>query len=283
MKKNNLFLAILLSFYVLIGTSCGGTSTSQSSETDSLTNQNVEIEDDIKKIAFEIVADSGTIELVKGEEGSPSASFKEEILVVTEVPSQTNLDTIQAILQRKQNYTGDAKQALAEKKKNYLKGYLEFNSEDIGMATGWEKNTTLEVIYNDNYFTTIAFYLDEYGGGAHGNFVRTYLILDLKNGKQISLSDVFDEKGLASLKDKLQDKALKFAKEQGASSLEDYGFFDPQIELTKNFTVTEKGLEFVYQQGEVAPHAMYPPSFLFEWNEIKDIMKADASVRSLIK
>ena len=151
------------------------------------------------------------------------------------------------------------------------------------MATGWEKNTTLEVIYNDNYFTTIAFYLDEYGGGAHGNFVRTYLILDLKNGKQISLSDVFDEKGLASLKDKLQDKALKFAKEQGASSLEDYGFFDPQIELTKNFTVTEKGLEFVYQQGEVAPHAMYPPSFLFEWNEIKDIMKADASVRSLIK
>jgi hypothetical protein len=290
MKKNIFSCTLLLSLCIFLS-SCGGNSDTQANEVDSVDteiNQNSHTDNEnddtgIKKITFEIFADSGTIELAKGEEGSPVASFREQTLVITEVPSQTNLEAIQSILQEKQNYSGDAKVALAKKKKEYFASYIDANSEEVmGMSADWEQNKSVEVVYNDNYFTTIGFYLDEYGGGAHGYSSISYMILDLKSSKQVLLSDIFDEQGLASLKSKLQDKALKLAQKEGATSLEDYGFFDAEIELTKTFMLTKKGLEFEYQQGEIAPRVMAPPSFLFEWNEIKDIIKSDSPVRSLI-
>lgn len=294
MKKNIFSSTLLLSLCIFLLSSCGKNSNAQTDEnkvdsTNTEITQNVETDNEndatgIKKIAFKIFADSGTIELAKGEEGSPMASFNSKILVITEAPSQTNLESIQSILQKKQEYSGDAKKALAKKKKEYLEDYIEMNSEEVmGMSADWEIEQNIDIVYNENYFTTIGFYSYEYGGGAHGSSSSSYVILDLKNSKQILLSDIFDEEGLASLKSKLQDKALKLAQKEGATSLEDYGFFDAEIELTKHFMLTKKGLEFEYQQGEITPHVMAPPTFLFEWNEIKGIVKADASVRSLIK
>lgn len=285
MKNNNLSLAVLFFLSTILFSACGKTSTSQAeeNETDSTLTQSLETKNSIKKIAFEIFADSGTIELAAGEEGSPSASFKEEILVVTEVPSQTNLEAIQSILRKKQNYSGDAKQALAKKKKEYLEGYVDANSEEvIGMSAEWDRDLSAQVIFNDNYFTTIAFYLDEYGGGAHSYSTASFVILDLKSSKQITLSDIFDEKGLVLLKQKMLDMALQIAKNNNASSLEEYDFFVDAIEPTENFTITETGIEFSYDRGEIRPYSSPAPSFFFKWNEIKDIIKTDASVRSLI-
>ncbi|WP_338814644.1 RsiV family protein [Bernardetia sp. Wsw4-3y2] len=287
MKKNNSLL-VFSCLAVFLFASCGGNTNAKAEENnvDSVTtqtNQNIETDNSIKKIAFEIFVDSGTIELAAGEEDSPSALFKEEILVVTEVPSQTNLEEIQAILQKKQNYSGDAKQALAKKKKEYLEGYVDANSEEvIGMSAEWDRDLSVQVIFNDDYFTTIGFYLDEYGGGAHSYSTASFVILDLKNSKQITLSDIFDEKGLALLKQKMLDRALEIAKNNNASSLEEYDFFVDAIEPTESFTITETGIEFSYDRGEIRPYSSPAPSFFFKWNEIKDIIKTDASVRSLI-
>ena len=242
-------LASFLCIYILLFSACGANSTSQtdSNETDSVTNQVLKAGDTgIKKITYEVFTDSGTVALPKIEPSMPDfgAFFKEQVLVVTEVPSQTNLEAIQAILQKKQNYSGDAKEAVAKKKKEYFDFYIDANLEGImGMSANWEQNKTISIVYNDNYFTTIAFYLDEYGGGAHSNFISSYLVLDLKNSKQLTLEDIFDESGIVSLREKLQNKALQLVKDEGANSLEEYGFFDAEIELTKNFIVTKKGLD----------------------------------------
>ncbi len=286
MKKNNFLLAFV--FAVCIFPSCGGNlhATTDKNNADSVTtqvNQDIETDKSVKKIAFEILVDSGTIELAAGEEGSPMASFKEEILVVTEVPSQTNLETIQAILQKKQEYSGDAKQALAQKKKKYLEGYVEMNSEEVmGMSAEWERDLSTQVIYNDNYFTTIGFYLDEYGGGARSYFSDSYLVLDLKNSKQITLSDIFDENGISQLTKKLTDKAKEMAQKEGSSSMEDYGFLVEEITPTERFIVTDKGIEFTYLRTEIVIGSMPSPSFFMSWVELKDIVKNDSPIRSLI-
>lgn len=286
MKKNNLIFAFYVSISALLFTSCGGTSDSKTDETktDSLVSQNVEFNEEIKKITFEIFADSGTIELAAGEEDSPGALFKEQILVVKEVPKVTNFEAIKAILEKYQDYTGDAKQALAKKKKEYLEGYVEMNSEEVmGMSADWERDLTVNVVYNDNYFTTIGFYLDEYGGGARSYYTEGYLILDLKNSKQIKLSDMFDENGVSKLTQKLTNKALETAKKEGYTSLDDAGFLVEKIEPTEKFLINGQGIEFTYNRADITVNSMPPPSFFLTWNEVEDIMKTDASVRSLIK
>lgn len=289
MKKNNLFLTLLFVSSVFLFSACGdGTSASQANEVDSVDviHQTLETENKetgIKKITFETFTDSGTIELAKGEEGSPMASFNSKILVVTEVPSQTNLEAIQAILQKKQEYSGDAKAALAKKKKEYFDAYIDDNSEEIiGMSADWERSLTVNVVYNDNYFTTIGFYLDEYAGGARSYYTDTYLILDLKNSKQITLSDIFDENGLSQLTEKLTDKAKEMAQKEEAASMEDYGFLVEEIKPTERFIITDKGIEFTYLRTEIVIGAMPVPTFFVSWSEIQDIMKPDASVRSLM-
>jgi hypothetical protein len=288
MKKNNFLLAFI--FTVCIFPSCGGNSNATTDENgaDSVTtqiNQDIETDTGIKKIAFEIFADSGRVDLPKIEASMPDfgASFKEEILVVTEVPSQTNLEAIQAILQKKQEYSGDAKQALAKKKKEYFEFYIDANSEEIvGISADWERALSTQVIYNDNYFTTIGFYLDEYGGGARSYFSDSYLVLDLKNSKQITLSDIFDEKGVSQLTQKLTTKAKEMAEKEGASSMEDYGFLVKEITPTERFIVTDKGIEFTYLRTEIVIGSMPSPSFFVSWMELKDIVKNDSPIRSLI-
>lgn len=288
MKKNNFLLAFICLVCIFLFPSCGKNAQVKADENnaDSVTtqiNQNIEADKSIKKIVFEIFADSGTIELAKGEEGSPMASFKEEILVITEVPIQTNLEAVQAILQKKQEYSGDAKQALAKKKKEYLEGYVEMNSEEVmGMSAEWERDLSIQVIYNDNYFTTIGFYLDEYGGGARSYFSDSYLVLDLKNSKQITLSDIFDENGVSQLTQKLTDKAKEMAQKEGASSMEDYGFLVEEVKPTERFIVTDRGIEFTYLRTEIVIGSMPSPAFFVNWSELGEVVKSDSPVRSLM-
>ncbi|WP_338768863.1 DUF3298 domain-containing protein [Bernardetia sp. ABR2-2B] len=292
MKKTIYSFTSFFCFCILLFSACGKNSASKTdiNDTDSLTHQAFEKNetDDtaIKKITYEIFTDSGTVDLPKIEPSMPDfgTSFKEQILVVTEVPSQTNLEAIQTILQKKQNYSGDAKEALVKKKKEYFDFYIDANSEEIiGMSADWEQNKTISVIYNDNYFTTIGFYLDEYGGGARSYYTDTYLTLDLKNSKQVTLSDIFDKNGISQLTQKLTVKAKEIVEKEGASSMEDYGFLVEKVEPTERFFFTDKGIEFSYLRTEITVGAMPPPTFLLTWNELKDIVKADASVRSLMK
>ncbi|WP_375563197.1 RsiV family protein [Bernardetia sp. OM2101] len=278
--------------FILLFSACGENSNSTSqtdiNNEDSVTNQALEINHTdaaIKKITYEIFTDSGTVDLPKIEPSMPDfgATFKEQLLVVTEVPSQTNLEAIQAILQKKQNYSGNPKEALAKKKKEYFDFYIDANSEEIiGMSADWEQNKTISVVYNDNYFTTIGFYLDEYGGGARSYFSDSYLVLDLKNSKQITLSDIFDENGVAQLTKKLTSQALEMAQKEGASSMKDYGFLVKEIKPTERFIITDKGIEFTYLRTEIVIGSMPSPSFFVSWSDLKDIVKNDSPVRSLM-
>jgi len=289
MKKNIFTFALFFSICTCLFSSCGKKSDAQANEneTDSLTtivDQKIETDTGIKKITFEILADSGGVQLVKGEKESPVASFASQILVVTEVPQQSNLDSIQAILQRQQKYEGDAKEALAKKKKEYFDFYIDANSDEVVVLSAeWYQHEQIQVLYNDNYFVSILFYGDEYGGGAGSYDYASYLVLDLKNNKKITLSDLFDEEGISKIQKGILNKALQYAKEQGSTSLEEHGYFMESLKPTEDFVITEKGIEFTYGRGEILPRVNIPPVFLFSWAELKDILKTDSSVRSLIK
>lgn len=244
------------------------------------------------KISFKILADSGYVSY-PNEENDEGASFKGLLFVVTGVPKESNLETIQTILKKQQSYSGDPKKALAKQKKEFLDSYLEFYKEDKGAEkeyeetkkyiTSWSTEPTINVLYNDNYFTTLSFISDYYGGGAHSDFHVSYLVLDLKSNKKLILRDIFDKNGLVILKQKILDKSLSIAKQQGKKTLKEAGFFEERIQPTENFIVSKSGIEFVYNRGEITLYEMPEPTYMFSWNELKDLIKVDSPLYSLIK
>jgi hypothetical protein len=277
MKKNIFSLASVLSLcaFLFLFSACGGTSTSQTSETDSLTNQSVETEtnDEVKKITYEILTET--------EQGDASqAKSQVQLLVITEVPAGSDLATLQSILQKQQKYTGDAKEFLAEIKQNYINSKT---SEEGIEEENWYTETRVEVIYNDNYITTIELFKEEYAGGAHGENEDLYCVLDLKNNRKMTLDMLFDTQGLTVLKQKLTDEALKLAKTEGYTTLEGLGYFSEEVTPTENFGVSEKGITFGYQKGELAPFMVPGVSFTVAWSELKDIIKSDSPVTFFVK
>lgn len=277
MQKNNFSFAVLFSIcaFMFLFSSCGGSV--QTTETISADSVQVETTG-TNKLTYEILTEIDN-------EDEAKAKFKVQLFVITEVPTGSDLATLQGILQKQQKYTGDAKEFLSEQKQNYIRSRpSEGEESEEGMEDeNAYSRTRVEVFYNDNYLTTIAFFQEEYAGGAHGENQDLYCVLDLKNNRKMTLDMIFDKKDMSSLQQKVTNEALKLAKTEGHTTLEEAGYFSEEIVPTENFGVTERGMEFVYQQGELTPPMIPAISFTVSWAELKDIIKADSPVTVFVK
>ncbi len=249
------------------------------------------VEDYSKSIDFKIVSIKDSVKLFKNRKETPQATFSDVILEVRQVPQGSNLAKIKELLKKHQSVQSEqnsqtARQTIENNKKTFFKEYLEVNQdqdEEYLYAANWVNQSSADIIFNDNYFATIAFSNYMYMGGAHGMFGQTYLVIDTKNGKELKLNDIFDKNALAILEKRMIKKAYAYTDYQNASSLQDAGYLVDKIEVTGNFSLTALGITFVYQPYEIAPYAAGMPSFLFTWDELKDLIEAESPVNSLLK
>ncbi|AFM04313.1 Protein of unknown function (DUF3298) [Bernardetia litoralis DSM 6794] len=249
------------------------------------------VEDYSKSIAFDFISIKDSIKLFKNKKVTPQATFSDVIVEIKQVPQGSNLSKIKELLKKYQSTENkgssqSAKQTIENHKKSFFKEYLDVNKdqdEDYLYAANWVNESSASVIFNDNYFATLSFSNYQYLGGAHGMYGENFLVIDIKNGKEIRLSDIFDKQSLATLEKKMIKKAYTYTGFEDAKSLQDAGYLVDKIEVTENFSLNAKGITFVYQPYEIAPYAAGMPEFLFTWEELKDLMKTDASVRSLMK
>lgn len=272
MQKNNFSFVVLFSIcaFLFLFSSCGGSVQT----TENISADSVQVETTgTNKLTYEILTEIDN-------EDEAKAKFKVQLLVITEVPTESDLATLQNILQKQQNYSGDAKEFLAKQKQDYIGSMI--LAEGTEVENGYIE-TRVEVIYNDNYITTIEFFKEEYAGGAHGESQDLYCVLDLKNNQKMTLDMIFDKKDMSLLQQKITNEALKLAKTEGYTTLQEAGYFSEEVTPTENFGVSEKGITFIYQRGDLAPFMMPPTSFTVAWSDIKDILKVDASIHSLIK
>ena len=249
------------------------------------------VEDYSKSINFNIISIKDSIKLFKDRKDTPQATFADAIVEIKQVPQGSNLSKIKEVLKKYQSVQTEevsqtAKQTIENTKKAFFKEYLETNQgqdEEYLYAANWVNESNADIIFNDDYFATLAFSNYMYMGGAHGMFGETYLVIDTKNAKQLTLNDLFDKKSLIVLEQKIIKKAYKYTGVEDAVSLQDAGYLVDKINATDNFSLTAEGIKFVYQPYEIAPYAAGMPAFLFTWDELKDLIKADSPVRSLIK
>ncbi|WP_338768964.1 DUF3298 domain-containing protein [Bernardetia sp. ABR2-2B] len=249
------------------------------------------VENYSESVSFEFISTKDSTKLFKDRKDTPQATFSDVIVEAKQVPQGSNLAKIKELLKNYQSVKTEeisqtAKETIENSKKSFFKEYLEVNKEqdeEYLYAANWVSQSNAEIVFNDEYFATIAFSNYMYMGGAHGISNKTYLVIDVKNGKEIKLKDIFDSKGLAILEKKMIKKAYLYTGFENPVSLQDAGYLVDKIEVTDNFSLSAKGITFVYQPYEIAPYAAGMPSFLFTWEELKGVVKADSSVKSLMK
>ena len=108
---------------------------------------------------------------------------------------------------------------------------------------------------------------DSYSGGAHGTTINTFLVFDLTTGRQITEADLFRDGFEEDIAEPLYDKVLENLDEEAWEAI--YEVPTPN----GNFSVSEQGLTWHYNQYEIAPYVVGPLSAEFTWDELAPYLK----------
>lgn len=95
-----------------------------------------------------------------------------------------------------------------------------------------------------------------YTGGAHGMYGVECHTYSLRDGFELSLSDLFSEKALVRLDELIREK---IAAQYGATTDEELtraGFFPEYIAPTENFRITDGGLTLYYNPYDIGCYAL---------------------------
>ncbi len=128
---------------------------------------------------------------------------------------------------------------------------------------------------NDN-IVSILFLMSEYTGGAHGNYGTNTLNFDLKTGKEIKLSDLF-QPGSKYLK-KISEYSINDLKTRMGDMSDDEWIKAGAGEKAENFgswNLTKKGLMLTFDPYQVAAYAAGPQTVIIPYNELSTIWRKD--------
>lgn len=125
-------------------------------------------------------------------------------------------------------------------------------------------------------------------GAAHGNSVTSVLNYDVKNGKKLALADLFNPKAnylsvIATycIKD-LRDRARKDKDSMIDEEMMKTGAA-PKADNYQACAMTRKGLWVTFDQYQVAAYAAGPQYVLVPYSALKDIIRSDGPLATLVR
>jgi len=124
-----------------------------------------------------------------------------------------------------------------------------------------------------------------YQGAAHPNSYSDVINFDLKNGKQLKLSDLFKpgskylqtiaDYSIADLKKQAKDKGLIEGEiENGASAL---------AKNYQSWNITKTGLGITFDAYQVGPYAAGPQFVMVPYSALKDIINPEGPIAQFAK
>ena len=117
------------------------------------------------------------------------------------------------------------------------------------------------VYFKNHKILSIGFTNDFYGGGAHPLHSSTVKNYDLRTGEEIALAEIFTSEFLEQI-NKIGEK--EFVELNGA---EGWDFKPGEFKVPTNFSISEEGVEFVFNQYEIGPYAAGMPSFFLSFSK----------------
>ena len=162
---------------------------------------------------------------------------------------------------------------------SFIKGfddYLSYNEDNIQI---WFLNVDVNVIYQTPQLLALKFTQTDYMGGAHPNSNFSYLNYDLQGKAVLTLDSILKPNTFSTL-EKIAEQI--FRKNEGLNanqSLADNYFFDKDtFHLNSNFTITNSGIEFLYNPYEIKPYAAGITKLFIPYTAIKDLIKPNSII-----
>ncbi len=153
------------------------------------------------------------------------------------------------------------------------------NNTDINTAENyqflnWEKRKNMQVMFNENYITTLQFSDYAYTGGSFGLNITKYLVFDVRTGKDIKLAEIFapgfyDKLGLL-----ITNRIKESLKIDDKDALSSYGYFKDKVEPTENFYINNSGIGFHYNSYEIAGLEAGPQDIFIPFADLKQMLAA---------
>jgi Protein of unknown function (DUF3298) len=158
------------------------------------------------------------------------------------------------------DYFKDYKLQVAEQSKNG-------RGDDFQAWMNYTNNSQQSVNYNDNGYVVIDFLADAYTGGAHGNYSSIMFCLDVKNKKQMVLSDIIkiDSNTLQNILERNFRKEYNIKANDALSTV----LFDDFIKPNNNFYFNANGIAFMYNPYEVASYAQGQIIIFIPYSDLK--------------
>ncbi|WP_443939487.1 RsiV family protein [Pedobacter sp. MW01-1-1] len=202
-----------------------------------------------------------------------AAFLNQELKKIMDLPANQS-DWHTGIKQKANKYFSDYKNDLKD-----LKNPL--GADEIPFWMNYTSDGVQSVLFNDQDFVVVAYNTDVFTGGAHGLHGTLLYCFDVKNKKQLALSDLLkiEPNTLQKLVEQNFRKKYHIKPNEGLQIL----LFDNYLKPNKNFFFNANGISFLYNPYEVASYAVGDISVFIPFDELKDYLLPAFASRMGIK
>ncbi|MDD4777814.1 MAG: DUF3298 domain-containing protein [Fermentimonas sp.] len=140
-------------------------------------------------------------------------------------------------------------------------------------------NTNNKILFQNDSLLSYAVEYSDYEGGAHGSYRITYTNINLNDLVTLSEEDLFVPGYYNELTEKILQSLMKDYNAEVPDSLLMRGFFTVEdIVPNDNFWLSEEGINYSYNQYEIAPYSMGVINVTVPYSELKDILLPESIV-----
>lgn len=158
----------------------------------------------------------------------------------------------------------------------FVKDYEQFKKEVPDAPGAWYLKDSTGIITNTPEIFCFENVSESYLGGAHGSYNVAYTNIDMRNGNVLKTKDIFTKGYEKTLNKLIEEKIRKHFEMKPNESLQEGGLFENTVSFNDNFAITKEGIEFLYNQYEIAAYAMGVIEIKFSYKELEDILNKSA-------
>jgi hypothetical protein len=156
----------------------------------------------------------------------------------------------------------------------FMNRFDAYEQENDDHHQSWFSDTRLKVLLQRAGYIALRLDNVDYVGGAHANPISLFLNYDLQTHQPIALDSLLQPGAVQKLNTIAEQI---FRKNEGltpTSSLSEAYFFENNtFKLNDNFTITNTGLQFMYNPYEIKPYAAGKTILTIPFAQIKDLIR----------
>ncbi len=157
----------------------------------------------------------------------------------------------------------------------FIEGYERFremNPENPPVP--WVLETKSRILYQNRRVLSVEFNNFSFTGGAHPNSFQILLLLDVRDRKMLTLSDIVTD--MERFEEVVKEAFRAHYQLEEAASFNEAGFFwDEPFSLPENVALTPEGLKLVYNPYEIAPYVVGATRLHIPYAELEDLLKEE--------